>query len=194
MVILSPAGSPEGIIAAVQNGADAIYVGFGNFNARRNAKNFTPEDFKKAAEYCRVRGVKVYVTINTLCSDRELPEVAEQAKVASRLGADAFIVQDLGVMKAVRQSAPEVTLHASTQMSVNNLEGVRLAAAMGFKRVVLARELPRADIEYICKYAEIETEVIVHGALCMSHSGQCYMSSVCATRAMHVCMWPPCRR
>ncbi len=183
MEILSPAGSPEGIIAAVQNGADAVYVGLGDFNARRNAKNFTLEDFKKAAEYCRVRGVKIYVTLNTLCSDRELPEVAEQAKIACRLGADAFIVQDLGVMKAVRQAAPDVDVHASTQMSINNLEGVRLAAAMGLKRVVLARELPGEDIAYICKNAPIETEVFVHGALCMSYSGQCYMSSVIGRRS-----------
>ena len=181
--ILSPAGSPEGIIAAVQNGADAVYVGLGDYNARRNAKNFTLEDFKKAAEYCRVRGVQIYVTFNTVCSDRELPMLAEQAKVACRLGADAFIVQDLGVMKAVRQAAPEVAVHASTQMSINNLEGVRIAAAMGLKRVVLARELPREDIEYICKHAPIETEVFVHGALCMSYSGQCYMSSVIGRRS-----------
>ena len=181
--ILSPAGSPEGIIAAVQNGADAVYVGLGDFNARRNAKNFTMEDFKKSAEYCRVRGVKIYVTFNTLCTDRELPEVAEQAKLACRMGADAFIVQDLGVMKAVRQTAPEVDVHASTQMSINNLEGVRLAAAMGLKRVVLARELPGEDIAYICKHAPIETEVFVHGALCMSYSGQCYMSSVIGRRS-----------
>jgi putative protease len=107
--ILSPAGSPEGVIAAVQNGADAVYMGLGDFNARRNAKNFTLEDFKKAAEYCRVRGVKIYVTFNTLCTDRELPEVAEQAKIACRLGADAFIVQDLGVMKAVRQTRRKST-------------------------------------------------------------------------------------
>ena len=181
--ILSPAGSPEGVIAAVQNGADAVYIGFGDYNARRNAKNFTLEDFKKAAEYCRVRDIKIYITFNTLCSDRELPALAEQAKVACRLGADAFIVQDLGVMKAVRQAAPEVAVHASTQMSINNLEGVRIAAAMGLKRVVLARELPKKDIEYICKNAPIETEVFVHGALCMSYSGQCYMSSVIGRRS-----------
>ena len=181
--ILSPAGSPEGVIAAVQNGADAVYVGFGDFNARRNAKNFTLEDFKKAAEYCRVRGVKIYVTFNTLCTDRELPAVAEQAKLACRLGADAFIVQDLGIMRAIRQVAPEVAVHASTQMSINNLEGVKIAAAMGLKRVVLARELPEADIAYICRNSPIETEVFVHGALCMCYSGQCYMSSVIGRRS-----------
>lgn len=181
--ILSPAGSPEGVIAAVQNGADAVYIGFGDFNARKNAKNFTTEDFRKAAEYCRVRGVKIYVAINTLCSDRELSAVAEQAKLACRLGADAFIVQDLGVLRAIRQVTPEVPVHASTQMSIHNLEGVKLAAAMGVSRVVLARELSRREIAYICEHAPIETEVFAHGALCMSFSGQCYISSVIGRRS-----------
>ncbi len=181
--ILSPAGSPEGVIAAVQNGADAVYLGFGDFNARRNAKNFTLEDFRKAAEYCRVRGVSVYVTFNTLCTDRELPEVAEQAKIAGRLGADAFIVQDIGVLKAVRQASPDVAIHASTQMGVHNLEGVQMAAAMGISRVVLARELSVQEIGYICKHSPIEIEVFTHGALCMGYSGQCYMSSVIGRRS-----------
>jgi putative protease len=181
--ILSPAGSPEGVIAAVQNGADAVYVGFGDYNARRNAKNFTTDEFRKAAEYCRVRGVKIYVALNTLVSDRELPAVAEQARIACRYGADAFIVQDLGVLRAVRQAAPEVPIHASTQMSITNLEGVKLAAAMGVSRAVLARELSRKELAYICKHAPIETEVFAHGALCMSYSGQCYMSSVIGRRS-----------
>ena len=170
-------------MAAVQNGADAVYVGFGDFNARRNAKNFTAEDFRKAAEYCRARGVKIYVTFNTLVSDRELPVLAEQAKFACRYGADAFIVQDLGVMRAVRQAAPEIPLHASTQMTIHNQEGVKLAAAMGFSRVVLARELPKDELTYISRSATIETEVFVHGALCMSYSGQCYMSAVIGRRS-----------
>jgi putative protease len=181
--ILSPAGSPEGVIAAVQNGADAVYVGFGDFNARKNAKNFTADEFRKAAEYCRIRGVKIYVAFNTLASDRELPAVAEQAKFACRCGADAFLVQDLGVMRAIRQATPEVDVHASTQMTIHNLEGVKLAAAMGLKRVVLARELSRSEIAYICRYSPIETEVFVHGALCMSYSGQCYMSAVIGRRS-----------
>jgi putative protease len=181
--ILSPAGSPEGVIAAVQNGADAIYVGLGDFNARKNAKNFTAEEFRKAAEYCRARGVKVYVAFNTLVSDRELGALADQAKLACRHGADAFIVQDLGAMRALRQTAPEIPVHASTQMTIHNLEGVRLAAAMGISRVVLARELPRDEIAYICKNAPIETEIFIHGALCMSYSGQCYMSSVIGRRS-----------
>jgi putative protease len=181
--ILSPAGSPEGVVAAVQNGADAVYLGFGDFNARRNAKNFTPEDFRKSAEYCRVRGVKVYVTFNTLTSDREMAALIEQARLASRYGADAFIVQDLGVLRALRKATPDIPIHASTQMGVHNLEGVKLAAAMGVKRVVLARELTREEIAAICKNSPIETEVFVHGALCMSHSGQCYMSAVIGRRS-----------
>ncbi|MEL4107026.1 DUF3656 domain-containing protein [Oscillospiraceae bacterium WX1] len=181
--ILAPAGSSEGVIAAVQNGADAVYVGFGNFNARRNAKNFTAEDFRKAAEYCRIRGVKIYVTFNTLASDREFPTLAEQAKFACRHGADAFIIQDLGVLRALRQATPEMPLHASTQMSIHNLEGVKLAAAMGLSRVVLSRELSRAEIAYICRNAPIETEVFAHGALCMCYSGQCYMSAMIGRRS-----------
>jgi putative protease len=158
-------------------------MGFGGFNARRNAKNFTPEEFESAAEYCRMRGVKTYVTLNTLASDREMGEVAEHARLASRLGADAVLVQDLGVMQAVRQAAPGPAVHASTQMSIHNLEGVRLAAAMGASRVVLARELSRREIEHICRNSSIEIEVFVHGALCMCYSGQCYMSAVIGRRS-----------
>ncbi|MGE4484905.1 MAG: peptidase U32 family protein, partial [Oscillospiraceae bacterium] len=181
--LLSPAGSPEAVVAAVQNGADAVYLGFGDFNARRNAKNFSDEEFGKAAEYCRVRGVKTYVTLNTLSDDRELPFVAEFAKKASRLGADAILVQDLGALQAIRQVVPDMPVHASTQMSIHNLEGVRVAAAMGVTRVVLARELPRDEIEYICRNSPVEIEVFAHGALCMSYSGQCYMSAVIGRRS-----------
>lgn len=181
--ILSPAGSGEGVIAAVQNGADAVYLGFGDFNARRNAKNFTEEEFRRAAEYCRARGVKIYVTINTLVSDREMASAVEQAKIAGRYGADAIIIQDLGLIQAIRQALPEMPLHGSTQMSIHNLEGVKMAAAMGLSRVVLARELSRSEISYICKNSPIEIEVFAHGALCMCYSGQCYMSSVIGRRS-----------
>ena len=193
--ILSPAGSPEGVIAAVQNGADAIYLGFGDFNARKNAKNFTYDEFGRALEYCRVRGVKTYLTLNTLASDNELPAITERAKEACRLGIDAIIVQDLGVMRAVRQAVPEVPLHASTQMSVHNLEGVKMAAAMGLKRVVVARELSRRKLTYICKNSPIEIEVFVHGAFCMCYSGQCYMSAVIGRRSGNrgLCA-QPCRQ
>ena len=193
--ILSPAGSSEGVVAAVQNGADAVYLGFGNYNARRNAKNFDEDDFKRAVEYCRIRGVKVYVTVNTLLTDRELPSAVEQARIASRYGADALIVQDLGMIRAIRQALPDMPIHGSTQMSVHNLEGVKMAAAMGITRVVLARELSRDEIAYICKNSPIETEVFVHGALCMCYSGQCYMSAVIGRRSGNrgLCA-QPCRQ
>lgn len=181
--ILSPAGSHEAAIAAVQNGADAIYLGFSGYNARRNAANFTDEEFADTLSYCRVRGVKTYLTLNTLSSDRELYDVCETAFSAYRMGIDAVIVQDLGVLRAVKQAAPGLCIHASTQMSVHNPEGVRLAAAMGASRVILARELSYEQIAYICKNSPVEIEVFVHGALCMCYSGQCYMSAVIGQRS-----------
>ena len=181
--ILSPAGCPEGVVAAVQNGADAVYMGFGEHNARRNAKNFTQDEFRRAVEYCRVRGVKSYLTLNTLASDRELPQMVEHAKVACRAGVNAIIVQDLGAALAFRRCVPEVAIHASTQMGIHNLEGVKMAAAMGITRVVLARELSAQEIAYICKHSPIEIEVFVHGALCMGYSGACYMSAVIGRRS-----------
>jgi len=192
--LLSPAGSPEGVVAAAQNGADAIYLGFDDFNARKNAKNFTREEFEKAVEYCRIRGIKTYLTLNTLASDNELVSVAQMAKDACRFGVDAIIVQDLGVMRALRQAVPEIPLHASTQMNIHNLEGVKMAAAMGFKRVVLARELSRRKLSYICRNSPIEIEVFAHGSLCMCYSGQCYMSAVIGRRSGNrgVCA-QPCR-
>ncbi|MDR0446319.1 MAG: U32 family peptidase [Oscillospiraceae bacterium] len=181
--ILAPAGSPEGVTAAVQNGADAVYMGYSAFNARRGAKNFTPEEFARACEYCRVRGVKVYLTLNTLVSDRELPEALNTAAEAARAGADAIIVTDLGLLRAVRRVLPETPLHCSTQMGIHSSEGIRLAHAMGARRAVLARELPRDDIKSIAKGSPIELEVFVHGAYCVSHSGQCYFSSVIGRRS-----------
>ena len=181
--LLAPAGSPEAVIAAAANGADAVYLGFGDFNARQNAKNFTDEEFFKAAEYCRVRGIKLYLTINTLAFDRELSDISKLAKKASRAGADAILVQDLGVLNVIKQSVPDMEIHASTQMSIHSLEGAYAAAALGIKRIVLARELNREQIEFIAKNSPIETEIFVHGALCMCHSGQCYMSSVIGRRS-----------
>ncbi|MDR2357662.1 MAG: U32 family peptidase [Oscillospiraceae bacterium] len=181
--ILSPAGSPEGVVASVQNGADAVYLGLGDYNARRNAKNLTLEEFAQAAEYCRVRGVKIYLVLNTLVSDREISDAVEQVKRAAALGADAVIIQDIGLMRAVRQAAPSLPIHASTQMSIHNLDGAKMAAAMGAKRVVLARELSRGEIEYICARSPAETEVFAHGSLCMCYSGQCYMSAVIGRRS-----------
>ena len=181
--LLSPAGSPEGVIAAVQNGADAVYMGMGAFNARRGAKNFTDEEFVKAVRYCHVRGCKVYVTLNTLVNDREMRDAVAAAKLASDAGADALIVQDLGMSYAIRCALPDIPLHASTQMSLHNLAGVEAAAEVGITRAVLARELSFEQIRFITKNASIETEVFVHGALCFCHSGQCYMSALIGRRS-----------
>ena len=169
--------------AAVQNGADAVYLGYGDFNARRNAKNFSREEFAAAVSYCHVRGAKVYLTLNTLLTDRELPQAADFALEASSLGADAVLVQDMGVLRMVRQVAPDLPIHASTQMTVHNLDGVKMAADLGMTRAVLSRELSRDQIEYICQRSPIEIEVFAHGALCMCYSGQCFLSSVIGGRS-----------
>ena len=192
--ILSPAGSPEAVVAAVQNGADAIYVGLDAFNARRGAKNFTNEEFVDAVTYCHARACKVYVTVNTLASDREMEAVAELGRFISRSGADAAIVQDLGVARILRAVVPDLPLHASTQMSIHNLAGAIAAHEMGMTRVVLARELTLEQIAHIAKNAPIEVEVFVHGALCFCHSGQCYMSALIGRRSGNRGMCAqPCR-
>lgn len=192
--LLSPAGSPEAVIAAVQNGADAVYMGLSDFNARRGAKNFTDEEFEKSVRYCHVRGCKVYVTLNTLVNDREIPAAAERARLASRCGVDGIIIQDLGLISVVRRAAPDIPLHASTQMSIHNLAGVQAAAEMGLTRAVLARELSLEEIKFITANAPIETEVFVHGALCFCHSGQCYMSALIGRRSGNRGMCAqPCR-
>ena len=181
--LLSPAGSMDALRAAVQNGADAVYLGYGDFNARRSAKNFSVEELQEAVSYCHVRGVQVHLTLNILVSDREMRQAAEVIRVAAGLGVDAFIVQDLGVVSLCRQIAPSVPVHASTQMSIHSLEGVLQAAELGCSRVVLARELPREEIAFICQNSPIEIETFVHGALCMCYSGQCWLSSVIGRRS-----------
>lgn len=183
MEILSPAGSPEAVRAAVCAGANAVYLGYGSFNARRNARNFTEEELAEAVSYCHLRGVKLYLTLNTLATDREMAQAAEHAVRASRAGVDAVLVQDLGIVRVLRQVAPDLPVHASTQMSIHNLDGVKAAADLGITRAVLARELSGKDIAYICQHSPIEIETFVHGALCMCHSGQCYMSSVIGGRS-----------
>lgn len=183
MELLAPAGSMEALRAAVCNGADAVYLGADTFNARMNARNFSAADLQEAVVYCHVRGVKVHLTLNTLVLDREMPRAAELIRMAASCGVDAFIVQDLGVVSLCRQLAPDVPIHASTQMSIHSLEGVMEAAALGCSRVVLARELPAEEIAHICKKSPVEIEVFVHGALCMCYSGQCYLSSVIGRRS-----------
>ncbi len=181
--LLAPAGSMDALRAAVQNGANAVYLGCGNFNARQSAKNFTTQTLVEALKYCHVRGVQVHLTLNTLVSDREMKEAAELIRHAAQNNIDAFIVQDLGLVQLCRQIAPKVPIHGSTQMSVHSLAGVQLCAAMGIRRVVLSRELSREEIRYICANSPIEIEVFVHGALCMCYSGQCYLSAMIGGRS-----------
>ena len=181
--LLAPAGSMEALRAAVQNGANAVYLGCGDFNARQSAKNFTPQTLVDAIKYCHIRGVQVHLTLNTLVSDREMKALSDLIRHAAQNNVDAFIVQDLGVVQLCRQIAPKVPIHGSTQMSVHSLSGVQLCAAMGLNRVVLSRELTREEIRYICAKSPIEVEVFGHGALCMCYSGQCYMSAMIGGRS-----------
>ncbi len=194
MELLAPAGSMEAVTAAVQNGADAVYFGYGDFNARRGAKNFTREEAASAVSYCHTRGCRVNLALNTLLTDRELPGAAEAAAHASDIGVDAVIVQDLGVARMLRQSVPDLPIHGSTQMTVHSLDGVKLCAGLGMTRVVLGRELSQDQIAYICQNAPIEIEVFGHGALCMCWSGQCFFSSVIGGRSGNRGMCAqPCR-
>ena len=181
--LLAPAGSMEALRAAVQNGANAVYLGCGQFNARQSAKNFTPQSLAEAVKYCHIRGVAVHLTLNTLVSDKETNDVIALIRHAAQCGVDAFIVQDLGVVRLCREIAPDVPVHGSTQMTIHSLPGVRMCAAWGFTRVVLSRELSREEIRYICAHSPIEIEVFGHGALCMGYSGQCYLSAAIGGRS-----------
>ena len=181
--LLAPAGSMEALRAAVHSGANAVYLGCGQFNARQSAKNFTPQALTEAVKYCHIRDVAVHLTLNTLVSDRETEEAAALIRHAAMAGVDAFIVQDLGIVQLCKQIAPNIPLHGSTQMTVHSLPGVLLCAAWGLKRVVLSRELSREEIRYICKNSPIEIEVFGHGALCMCYSGQCYLSAAIGGRS-----------
>ena len=181
--LLAPAGSMEALRAAVQNGANAVYLGSGSFNARQGAKNFTIQMLTEAVKYCHVRGVAVHLTVNTLVSDREINDVCALIRQAAVAGVDAFIVQDLGVAQLCRQIAPGVPIHGSTQLTVHSLPGVLFCAAMGMTRVVLSRELSRDEIREICQKSPIEIEVFAHGALCMCYSGQCYLSAAIGGRS-----------
>ena len=181
--LLAPAGSPESLRAAVQNGAGAVYLGWGDFNARRSAKNFSEEEFAEALVYCHVRGVRVFLTLNTLLTDRELPKAMETARTVCRLGVDAILVQDWGLFELLRKSLPDLPLHASTQMSVFTSGASCEMAADGCERIVLARENSGADTAAICKNCPAEVEAFVHGALCMCYSGQCAMSALIGGRS-----------
>lgn len=181
--ILAPAGSMESLIAGVRSGANAVYLGGKLFNARRNAGNFDNEELKKAVAYCHNRGVKVYLAINILISDAEMEEAYHAVQQALQAGVDAFIIQDTGLAKMIREHFPDARLHASTQMSIQSPAGVRFVKGLGFDRIVLPREMNLNEIDEIKKSTDLELELFVHGALCMSVSGQCYLSSMLGSRS-----------
>ena len=181
--VLAPAGSPEALLAAVRAGADAVYLGGKQMNARRGAQNFDEAQLAQAVSYCHSRNVKVYFTLNTLVFQQERGMLLDAIEVACRAEVDALIVQDLAVAALARCCAPNMPLHASTQMSIHNLAATQQLEELGFSRVVLARELSLREIERIHRHSNIELECFVHGALCMSVSGQCYMSAALGGRS-----------
>lgn len=181
--ILAPAGNREMLGAAVFSGADAVYLGLTGFNARRTAGNFTPEELQEAVAFCHARGVRVHVTLNTLVYARELDGLADAVRAVAAAGADAVIADDLATAQLVKQIAPTLHLHGSTQMSVHTPAGAQELAALGYDRVILARELSLEEIRAVCAASPIECEVFIHGALCMSVSGQCMMSAFLGGRS-----------
>lgn len=191
--VLAPAGGQEQLLAAVRCGADAVYLGSKGFNARRNAENFDEAGLPGAVRYCHGRGVAVHVALNTLVTDAERDRLVEEIRQIAHSGADAVIVQDLGVAALVRQCCPTLAMHASTQLSVHSVAGAELMRSLGFTRLVLARELSAKEIAEI-KGCGLEIEIFVHGALCMSMSGSCYMSALLGERSGNrgVCA-QPCR-
>lgn len=178
MELLSPVGNFECLKATVQNGADSVYFGTNLFNARAFAENFNLNDLKKCINYAKIRGVKTHLTLNTLIKDEEFENAIDLAKKAYEYGIDAIIVQDLGLANTLIKLFPDLPIHASTQMTVHNLNGALELEKLGFKRIVLARELSIDEIAYICKNTNIEIECFAHGALCISYSGQCLFSSM----------------
>lgn len=181
--LLSPAGDFECLKAAVQNGADSVYFGGSFFNARASASNFQSDELEKAIHYCTVRNVKTHLTLNTLIKDREFKDAIRLAIEAYQFGIDAIIVQDLGLAKYLIDHFPNLPIHASTQMTIHNLEGVKKLEELGFRRAVLSRELSIEEIAYICANSHIEIEAFIHGALCISYSGQCLFSSMVGGRS-----------
>ncbi len=181
--ILAPAGTMDALTAAVRCGADAVYLGYTELNARRGAGNFDREALAQAVHYCHARGVKVFLTLNTLVGDDEMHRAAEIITLACRLSVDGLIIQDLGVAALAQRMAPEMFLSASTQLSIHTPAGLRFLAQAGFSRAVLARELSFEEIRELARISPIELEVFVHGALCMCVSGQCYLSGLLGSRS-----------
>ena len=181
--LLCPAGDFEALIAAVQGGADAVYVGGKIFSARAYAKNFDLNELSLAVSYCHIHGVKLYVTVNTLIYDREMEELSNYARELYNIGVDAVIVADIGAIREIRRRVPNLEIHASTQCSVHNTDSANQLNDIGVTRVVLARELPLSDISSVVENSPLEVEVFLHGALCVSYSGQCLMSSLIGGRS-----------
>lgn len=181
--LLAPAGSREALVAAVENGANAIYLAGNAFGARAYASNFDREALREAIHFAHLRKVAIHVTVNTIVADEEMGPLRDYLRFLYEAGADAVLVQDLGVARVAHETVPDLPLHASTQMSVSSLEGVRALAELGFSRVVLARELSLKEIRHICAHAPIEIETFMHGALCVCYSGQCLMSSMIGGRS-----------
>lgn len=181
--ILAPAGNFDALVAAVRSGADAVYFGTGSFNARRNAGNFDFDGLKNAVDFCHLHSVKCHITLNTLVSDDEFASLEKTVRAICGSGADAVIVQDLGVARAVKSICPEMEMHASTQLSTGTPEGIKALADLGFSRAVLPRELSKAEIKRIADNSPIELEAFVHGALCMCVSGQCLLSAMLGSRS-----------
>ena len=181
--ILAPVGGKEQLIAAVRCGADAVYLGGQNFNARRNAANFAETDLTQAVSYCHARRVKVYVTVNTVVLDTELPALEEEAERIANAGADAVIIQDMAVLRLFQSRYPTLKRFASTQTAVHNVDGAKFLESVGFDSIVLARELSLREIESICNAVSIQKEAFIHGAHCMSVSGACYLSAMLGGRS-----------
>ncbi|MDD4311855.1 MAG: DUF3656 domain-containing protein [Eubacteriales bacterium] len=181
--ILAPVGGEEQLIAAVRSGADAVYLGGQNFNARRNAANFAETDLAHAVFYCHARGVEVYVTVNTVVLEQELPALEEEADRIAQSGADAVIIQDMAVLRLFAARYPTLKRFASTQTAVHNVDGAKFLESVGFDSIVLARELSLREIETICASVSIQKEAFIHGAHCMSVSGACYLSAMLGGRS-----------
>lgn len=183
MELLAPVGNIDSLKAAVENGANALYLGGKMFSARSSANNFSLEELKEALDYAHLRGVKIYVAVNTLVADEEIKDLLFYLKGLQEIGVDAIIVQDLGVLNLVRRVFPKFPIHISTQMTIHNLEGVVFLEKLGVKRIVLSRELSAKEIGFIKANSQVELEIFVHGALCISYSGQCLMSSIIGARS-----------
>lgn len=181
--LLAPAGSYEALVAAVQGGANAVYVGGLQFGARAFANNFDNETLKNAVQYCHLRNVSLYVTVNTLYNDDQFSELIDYIAFLYKIGVDAFIIQDMGLFHIIKNNFPDVEIHMSTQASIRNIEGVKYFEELNVDRVVLAREMNIKEIKKISDNCNVDLEVFVHGALCMSYSGQCLMSSMIAKRS-----------